>query len=295
MLFDGNRLSQYSDEELLAFVQHTGTPLGAPPYRVHLLSPDLVVKGVQSKTLPDVLAAHSLARGLGIRVPEIRRTITKKTRSYIIMDRVPAETLESCWSRLGWIGTIRLALELRTFVKRMREVSSSTAGGLETGESRSLWLEDYYGLPLRASPLDVQSYITFWLQYPQKRPQLYPDPELHRKNTAFIPSVPTEFVFIHHDLAPRNILIDEHRRMWLIDWDSAGFYPLYFEYVGMQNFDYGAWNTMDRLRWWVFSWISVGVFSRELQALDKVKEYSVSNTFGRSIVPGIRRYGRTEN
>jgi len=292
---DENFLNRYSDDELLEFIKNTGIPLGAPPSRVRQLSPTLVAKGMQSKTLPDTLAAQCLARELGIRVSEIRRTITKNNRSYVIMDRVSGEPLETCWSRLGWIATIRLAFQLRKFVRRMQEVSSSTAGGLETGASTSLWLDDYYGLPLHAYPSDIQSYITFWLQYPQKRPQLYPDPELHRQNTAMIPAIPTRFVFVHQDLAPRNILIDEHRRMWLIDWDSAGFYPLYFEYVAMQNFDYGSWNTIDRLRWWSFSWISVGIYSRELQALHKVREYSVSNAFGRSIVPGILRHRHTEN
>jgi Phosphotransferase enzyme family len=251
--FDENRLNHYSDEEHLDFLKNTGTQLGEPPCRVRLLSPNLVVKGVQSKTLPDAVAAQSLARDLGIRAPEIRRKITKKNRSYIIMDRVHGVTLETCWSRLGWIATIRLAFVLRKFVRRMRDVTSLTAGGLATGASKSLWFEDYYGLPLHATPSEIHSYITFWLEYPQKRPQLYPDPEIHRRNTTLIPSLPTRFVFIHEDLAPRNILIDEHRRMWLIDWESAGFYPFYFEYVGMQNFDCGSWNVMDRLRWWIFS------------------------------------------
>ena len=112
---------------------------------------------------------------------------------------------------------------------------------------------------------------------------------------TLIPSLATRFVFIHQDLAPRNILIDEHRQMWLIDWESARFYPFYFEYVGMQNFNCGSWNAMDRLRWWIFSWISVGVYSRELEGLDKVREYSVSNPFARSIVPNIQRHGHAEN
>jgi Phosphotransferase enzyme family len=293
--FDETHLDYHSDEELMDFIESTGTPLGAPPCPVRQISPNLVAKVARSETLPDALAAQCLVRELGIRVPEIRRTITKNNQSYIIMDRVPGETLETCWSRLGWIATIQLAFELRNFVRRMRQVSSSTAGGLETGVSTSLWLEDYYGLPLHASPSDIQSYITFWLQYPQRRPQVYPDPELHRENTALVPSIPTKFVFTHQDLAPRNILIDKHQRMWLIDWDLAGFYPLYFEYAGMQNFDHGTWNSIDRLRWWIFSWISVGVYSRELKALGKVREYSVSNAFGRSRVPGIQRHRHTGN
>jgi serine/threonine protein kinase len=290
--FDEENLDKYSDEQLLDFLGNTGTPLSPPPCAVSLLSRNLVAKLVPSKTLTDGVAAQKLACDLVIRVPEIRRTITNEDISYIIMDRIHGATLEQCWSKLGWIATITLAFELRKFVRRMREVTSSTAGGLVTGECNSFWLEDYYGLPLHATPSDVQSFITFWLQYPQKRPQLYPDPELHRKNITLTPSLPTRFVFIHQDLAPRNIVIDKHRRMWLIDWGSAGFYPLYFEYVGMQSFHCGSWNTMDRLRWWGFSWISVGLYSRELEALDKVREYSVSNVFGRSTVAGIRQHRR---
>ena len=290
--FDENRLLEYSDEELLEFLENTRAPMTPPPCVATLLSTNHVAKVVPSKTLTDGVAAQKLARDLGIRVPEIRRTITKDDVSYIVMDRVHGVTLENCWSGLGWIATIKLAFELRKFVRRMRQVTSSTAGGLVTGECNSFWLDDYYGLPLHATPAVVQSFITFWLQFPQKRPLLYPDPELHRKNLTLIPSLPARFVFIHQDLAPRNILIDKDRQMWLIDWDSAGFYPMYFEYVGMQSFHCESWTPMDRFRWWIFSWISVGVYSRELQALDRVKEYSFSNTFGRSIVPGIRRHTR---
>jgi len=249
---------------------------------------------VPSKLLADGVTAQNLARDHVIRVPEIRRTVTKEDTSYIIMDRVHGVTLEKCWSELGWIATIRLAFELRKFVRRMREVTSSTAGGLVTGQCNSFWLEDYYGLPLHATPSAVQSFITFWLQYPQKA-SFFPNREMHLKNITLTPSLPTHFVFVHQDLAPRNIIIDKHRQMWLIDWNNAGFYPQYFEYVGMQNFHCESWNTMDRLRWWIFSWISVGVYSRELQALDKVREYSISNVFGRSILPGIGKPRRRRN
>ena len=293
--FDENLLNEYTDKQLFEFLLNTKTrlkPLSPPPCTARLLSPKLVAKLVPSKTLADGLAAQNLAHRLAIRVPEIRRKITNEDISYIIMNRVDGVTLEQCWTELGWIATITLAFELRKFVRSMREVTSLTAGGLVTGECNSIWLDDYFGLPLHATPSDVQSFITFWLQYSQKRSQLSPDPEMHHKNITLTPSLPTRFVFIHQDLAPRNIVIDKERRMWIIDWNSAGFYPLYFEYVGTQSFHCGSWNTMDRLRWWIFSWISVGVYSRELQALDKVREYSVSDVLGRSIVPGIRKHRR---
>jgi hypothetical protein len=174
--FDEKHLDKYSDEQLLHFINDIGTPLGSPPCRASLLSSNLVVKRVPSKTLADAVAAQNLARDLVIPVPEIRRIITNKNTSYIIMDRVHGTTLEQCWSELGWIPTITLAFELRKFVRRMRDVTSSIAGGLATGECNSFWLEDYYGLPLHATPLEIQSFITFWLQYPQKKPRLFSNP-----------------------------------------------------------------------------------------------------------------------
>lgn len=292
--FDENHLDEYSDEQLLDFLlQNKRTPLTPDPCAVSLLSPNLVVKRVATVNLTDGVAAQNLARNLGIRIPEIRRIINHERSAFVIMDRVDGMTLEQCWSELGWIATVTLAFELRKFVRRMREVTSPTAGGLVTGECKSGWLEDYYGLPLHATPSDVQSFLAFWLQYPQKMPKFYPNQERYRNNMTLMPSLPTRFVFVHQDLAPRNIMIDKNQRMWLIDWDAAGYYPRYFEYVGLQYFSRRSWNTMDRLRWWIFSWISVGIYSRELQALDKVREYSISNVFGRSIVPGIRRFNHT--
>jgi len=290
--FDENRLDEYSDEQLLDFLDNIGTPLTPPPCAVTLLSPNLVAKVVSFKILTDAVAAQNLARDLDIRVPKIRRIITKDGVSYIIMDRVDGLTLEECWPSLGLFATIKLACELRKFVRRMQEVSSLTAGGLKTGECNSFWLENYYGLPVHATPSGVQSFIMFWLRYPGENPRLYPDPEMHRKYITLAPSLPTRFVFIYQDLAPRNIMIDKDRRIWLVDWNSAGFYPVHFEYVGMQSFHCESWHIIDTLRWWIFCWISVGTYSRERQALDKVREYSVSNVFGRSIVPGIRKHRR---
>ena len=42
-------------------------------------------------------------------------------------------------------------------------------------------------------------------------------------------------VFTHQDLNPRNIIVGEDGRLWLIDWAWAGYYPPWFEYVTMRR------------------------------------------------------------
>jgi thiamine kinase-like enzyme len=43
---------------------------------------------------------------------------------------------------------------------------------------------------------------------------------------------PTEIVFGHNDLLPSN-LIDDGERLWLIDWDYAGFSPPLFDLANL--------------------------------------------------------------
>jgi hypothetical protein len=35
------------------------------------------------------------------------------------------------------------------------------------------------------------------------------------------------------DLNPRNMILDEDGRLWIIDWAWTGYYPVWFEYVTM--------------------------------------------------------------
>jgi thiamine kinase-like enzyme len=39
----------------------------------------------------------------------------------------------------------------------------------------------------------------------------------------------TEFVLVHKDISPRNLILDPSGRLWLVDWGHAGAYPPAFE------------------------------------------------------------------
>lgn len=38
------------------------------------------------------------------------------------------------------------------------------------------------------------------------------------------------------DVHLRSLLVDESSKLWLIDWDCAGFYPEFFEYVCLKGY-----------------------------------------------------------
>lgn len=103
------------------------------------------------------------------------------------------------------------------------------------------------------------------------------------------------FVFTHHDLAPRNILLAPSGELWLLDWDFAGFYPIYFEYASMQNFDMPKeWNVWARLRWYLFTWIAVGRYEQNARMLRHVRskftQFPVGRRFELLKLGGPHRY-----
>ena len=284
--FDEKRLADYSDEELLRYIRASPRMTSLHFCSTTKLSSNLVSKSVSTVDLSDEIAALRFAQNLGIRVPILRRTITTPDdpNSYIIMDSIHGVSLEDCWPELGWIATIRMAFESRKFIQRMRSITSPTAGGLATGKCNSIFLDDFYEIPHHATPGVIQSFITFWLQYSRENRRTYPNTEGFCLHKHLIPPIPTYFVFTHQDLAPRNIMVDNQNKIWLIDWQRAGFYPLYFEYVGMQNFYRDSWSMMAKLRWWVFGYISVGIFSRELKALEIVRDNSLADPLARCVI-----------
>lgn len=107
-----------------------------------------------------------------------------------------------------------------------------------------------------------------------------------------LPAQVHSFVFTHQDLAPRNIILDNNGKLWLADWQFSGWYPVYFEYVGMMNFSSfnTVWGFMARIRWHVFCWIGVGIYRKEYRAMELVHGRAIGDSFARCVIPGLWSY-----
>ena len=52
---------------------------------------------------------------------------------------------------------------------------------------------------------------------------------------------PSRFVFTHLNLNPRNIILGDDGQVWLVDFGLSGFYPEWFEYTAMTQWEALGW------------------------------------------------------
>ena len=278
-MFEEGLLDNYTDEQLLQYFQQSPFLITTRNESVRILSPGLIVKPYPSfLDYSDELSALELAHTRGVRVPGVRRVVrsVENGNHLLIMDRIHGLTLEQLWPNLGWWDTFRVAWQLRSFLCIMRSITSQTTGGLHTGITRSEWLQDVYGPTLHASPSAFSGYVNWWLL--ECRPSwCKPRPELMLEPAP-------EHIFVHQDLAPRNMILDDAGKLWVVDWGHAGFYPAYMEYMGLETTSmpwinaptWAAWWA--RMRWSFFRWIAagpVGPHKKPRHALFVVYERSI--------------------
>jgi serine/threonine protein kinase len=283
-VFRQEMLDRYEDSEVA--LQIVSSPSCASSSRVFSLSPNLLAKQYDPLELEDSLKASAVASQLGIRVPFVRRVVQNDKNAYTIMDRLEGTTLDVSWTELGWFTTVKLALQLRRFVRLLRSITSPIAGSLATGECRSFWLEDRYGLPANSGPGEITHFFHFWANFTlmrramqeSKQPRVPDSPE----PTTEVQLTVEPFVLTHLDLTPRNLLISPSGQLTVLDWDLAGFYPIPFEYASMYSFNIPAdWGLLARWRWHLFAWIGVGYYEADARLLRSMRSKFTRFAIGR--------------
>ncbi|KAG6090122.1 hypothetical protein E4U15_000112 [Claviceps sp. LM218 group G6] len=254
--FDDAKLFSYTDSEI----------------RIHRLSPLYLAKAYASwDEVEDAVSAMKFASQLGIHVPHVHRIVVHDRDFYCIMDRISGRTLDAAWHELGWLSSLRLAFQLRRVVHRLRSAVSTSSGSLPTGRSVSYYLDDWFRLPDRATIHHVYGFLNFWASFPGLIHEMKKTPAEHAICARPMFSHNGPFVFTHHDLAPRNMILDTEGQLRIIDWDLAGFYPESFEYGGMHNFIDSGWTRCARWRWNLFAWIAGGLHDKEFRWLEIIR------------------------
>jgi serine/threonine protein kinase len=161
----------------------------------------------------------------GVRLPRVYRCFNIDypsyfgVKGYIVMDYIDGRCLDSCWDHLSPELQKKIAAQVAAMVQELQSVRLSSPEVIGGGISRGTWFSDY-----GAGPFTTKEGFEKWLNWKLALSKFF-------KHAAMdVPDIDyRDFVLVHGDLSPRNLIFDTDNQVWLIDWGCAGVYPAIFE------------------------------------------------------------------
>ncbi|KAL4808575.1 kinase-like domain-containing protein [Aspergillus unguis] len=223
---DGKDLDSVSDEELAAFL--TSAPIlhqlgGTTVVR---LSETLIMKGGGSVMTSEAEMLRLIASKTSIRAPRVYRSfqVNDDTQyfgacGYIVMDFIPGQPLDECWNGLPSETQGDITVQVAEMIQQMQSVELSQPGPIGGGPCRGFFFTDYSAGPFM-NCAEMEAWFNDKLDICKSVRQARKDIPPFRF---------TKFVLTHQDISPRNLILDQHGQVWLIDWAYSGAYPPVFE------------------------------------------------------------------
>ncbi|CAK7225577.1 hypothetical protein SCUCBS95973_005913 [Sporothrix curviconia] len=173
--------------------------------------------------------ALRVAEDGGIPVPHVYGAeTTPEGRKQIAMDFIEGKTLSDVWPDLTLEEKTAYARELRAILVKMREIPpppDNYIGACDGNEIRDGRNIGTHTAPVCYGEDAFKEYLML---------EFHPNmPTGMRRAFAqrLAKQAPHRIVLTHGDLAPRNIMVRDGHIVALLDWEDAGWYPEYWEYV----------------------------------------------------------------
>jgi aminoglycoside phosphotransferase (APT) family kinase protein len=168
-----------------------------------------------------------IAQHTSIPVPKVYCAFTRHGWTYILMERIDGQMVGRHWLRRSPESKARILSQLRQFVQEMRSIPPPSMN-VTNVDSGSL-VDCRLPAPIRFGPFknieEFHNHLRQGIQYhPDFNPEVIELINLHDR--AWDPPV-----FTHGDLSSLNILVHGDKVVGIIDWETAGWLPTYWEYT----------------------------------------------------------------
>jgi hypothetical protein len=183
---------------------------------------------------------HLVRAQTTIPVPRVQRVIRHlhdEGDGLIVMDLVKnAKQLHICWPSLSFWAKLKVVLVMRGYLQQLRRIQdahSAIPGPLGPCPLPCSGLQ--FGYDKRgpfSTPLALAEHFNKELRFAEDRASrgYAPSPGCRPLDESLF----APLVFTHNDLNMRNILLDNDGQLWIVDWGFSGFFPAWFEYLGMR-------------------------------------------------------------
>ncbi|KAJ1713110.1 hypothetical protein NYO67_4734 [Aspergillus flavus] len=152
----------------------------------------------------------------------------------ITMDFVEGDTLEKVWKDFTYDQKEVLAGDLKRYVSELRKLKGKKIEALNDGKVRVLSSSRYVQ---EGGPFESREEFNQFLELIGVDTMLHASLDDNSSSSGYsskeedAPQGCEEFVFSHGDILPRNILVNDQGKVTaLVDWEFAGYFPMYWEY-----------------------------------------------------------------
>ncbi len=204
---------------------------------VKRISGDIVIKYGGMGRATEAYNMEYVRRRTRINIPTVHLVFYHAGRTYIVMDYIRGRTLQDIWTSVSTSQRLEWASQLAAIIAQLRALPSTHytrpgplnpsmeskcegqwltifgAGPFQSYRDLATWLNRKLSIARRGGGKEISAYPMF-------------------EDTGHL-------VFTHQDLAARNLIVGDDGRLWVIDWELAGWYPEYFEYACIAS-DIGA-------------------------------------------------------
>lgn len=199
-----------------------------------LVSSSLCIKATHWTRLAEASTMEFIRNNTDIPVPKVHCAFERKGRCYILMERLPGAHIAFCWAARSEASKASLLEQLRTMIAQMRELKQPTISKTEVSNVDGGPIMDIR-LPRKSlwgpfkNVRDFQHELTDGLDLENARGDCPPGVrELGRFHAQ---QADTEAKFTHGDLSSFNIMVKGDQVTGIVDWETAGWLPWYWEYV----------------------------------------------------------------
>ena len=204
-------------------LEHT---LGAQVYRV---SPTVLVKAGDGVRLAEAASLRFVREKTSLPVPEVFDAYVDEGSGHavIVMEYIEGKDLDAEWDSYTQEQKEHIVRQLKSYLDQLRAIPGNFVGSVDGSHCEDQFFD---GHPDFSGPFDSVSAFHAGLVKVLQATGSY---AWTKMVIRFIESLPDcKIVFTHNDIAPRNILVKDGSIVGIVDWDFAGFYPEYWEYVG---------------------------------------------------------------
>ncbi|KAI9801231.1 MAG: hypothetical protein M1825_003505 [Sarcosagium campestre] len=188
----------------------------------------LCVKYGPSRHLSEASTMLFIAQHTSIPVPKIHCAFSRGGWTYIVTERIDGDMVGRRWVYRSVESKAKILSQVKHFVQEMRDIPPPRMG-VENVDGGSLFDGRLPGSSLRFGPFksieDFHTHLREGIGYhPKLDPEIIKLINLHDRPWG-------QPVFTHGDLSSLNILARGDEVVGIIDWETAGWLPSYWEYT----------------------------------------------------------------